>query len=347
MRVAIIGAGWFGCHIGLSLIKKGLDVTIFEKNTDLFQGASTFNTGRLHLGFHYPRSEKTRRQSREGYIRFTSAYPDFCEPIQNNLYLIAEKKSVLDFQTYQSILKSDQLEYQVIDPAKFGFSHMEGGLLCSEKAINPVKAAEFFGKELSKHLLLNKNITKVEAKGDHVMIDDAAFDYCVNCTYYTFNPGVLSEDVLYENIVTVLLKPTPRYSEKSFVIMDGNFFSVNPYYTTAGEYLYSLYHVKHSVVSSAPTFKEAVLAGGRLHSLFYQKQLDWKLMIDEVRYYYPTFLEELTPAGSFVSIRTKLINENANRECIVETNSRLINVLSGKINSIFEAEDKVSEMIKR
>ena len=30
-KIAIIGAGWFGCYIGYDLIKSGYEVKIFEK----------------------------------------------------------------------------------------------------------------------------------------------------------------------------------------------------------------------------------------------------------------------------------------------------------------------------
>ena len=33
-KVAIIGAGWYGCHLGLMLDAMGCDVNIFEKNNE-------------------------------------------------------------------------------------------------------------------------------------------------------------------------------------------------------------------------------------------------------------------------------------------------------------------------
>ena len=46
-RIAIIGAGWYGCHIGLSLKHLGFDVTIFEKENDVLTRASEI--GRAHV----------------------------------------------------------------------------------------------------------------------------------------------------------------------------------------------------------------------------------------------------------------------------------------------------------
>ena len=40
------------------------------KKKDIFNGASGYNQNRLHLGFHYPRSKKTRIQSKVGFYKF-------------------------------------------------------------------------------------------------------------------------------------------------------------------------------------------------------------------------------------------------------------------------------------
>ena len=69
-KIAIIGAGWFGCYIGYELIKSGYDIKIFEKEKNIFLGASGFNQNRLHLGFHYPRSYKTISESKKKDINY-------------------------------------------------------------------------------------------------------------------------------------------------------------------------------------------------------------------------------------------------------------------------------------
>ena len=48
MKVCVIGAGWFGCHIAKKLIDDGFDVQVFEKENDIFKNASGNNQNRLH-----------------------------------------------------------------------------------------------------------------------------------------------------------------------------------------------------------------------------------------------------------------------------------------------------------
>ena len=89
-KIAIIGAGWFGCHIASEIIKLNkFDVQIFEKNNEIFEEASTNNQNRLHLGFHYPRSKETRTQSKKGFKKFLGIYPFLCSKVKNNIYFFS------------------------------------------------------------------------------------------------------------------------------------------------------------------------------------------------------------------------------------------------------------------
>ena len=70
MKIAIIGAGWFGCHLASELKNDGHSILLFEKEKDIFAGASGNNQNRLHLGYHYPRSESTIVQTINSYNSF-------------------------------------------------------------------------------------------------------------------------------------------------------------------------------------------------------------------------------------------------------------------------------------
>ncbi len=66
-KVAIIGAGFFGLSIAFYL-KKKFQVTVFEKNSDILTGASRANQLRFHLGYHYPRSQKTDKKINDPFL---------------------------------------------------------------------------------------------------------------------------------------------------------------------------------------------------------------------------------------------------------------------------------------
>ena len=80
MKIAIIGAGFFGATAALKLSKYH-DVDLFEKKKDILNGASKINQFRFHLGFHYPRSKKTLNE-----IKRVLKVKGFFLMAQSNMY---------------------------------------------------------------------------------------------------------------------------------------------------------------------------------------------------------------------------------------------------------------------
>lgn len=348
MKIAVIGAGWFGCHLANELIKDNHKVKIFEKNKKIFSKASLYNTGRLHLGFHYPRSYKTRLRSLLNFNKFKEKYPQVCEPVDVNLYLVAAENSLLDFPTYLEIAKSTGLEYQTVDPKTYGFENIEGALLCKEETVNPLKARSYFENMLLEHLSLNTAVEHVKQESDSIMVNNESFDYCINCTYNTFSPVLKPSDIVFENVVSLIVEPLKNDWDMSFVVMDGEFFSFNKAFLEGKEEseLYGLYHVKHSVVNRSTQFEDTVEFYKANKNKSFEEALDYKSLLEDVDYIFPLFKKYFKVVGHTSTIRTSLDNYNANRECIVSSEGKYINVMSGKISSIFDAEDSVKEIIK-
>jgi glycine/D-amino acid oxidase-like deaminating enzyme len=98
---AIIGGGWYGCHIATSLRALGFGVPLFEQNNRLLHEASGNNQFRLHQGFHYPRHYATRMRSRGGFSPFVERYPGLSRPVAENLYAVPRGESLIDFLSYR------------------------------------------------------------------------------------------------------------------------------------------------------------------------------------------------------------------------------------------------------
>ena len=72
MKIAIIGSGFFGSTLAIYLSKKH-KVDLYEKQKNIFNGASSANQFRFHSGYHYPRSQKTVneiKKSKKDFISF-------------------------------------------------------------------------------------------------------------------------------------------------------------------------------------------------------------------------------------------------------------------------------------
>ena len=113
----IIGAGWYGCHIGLYLKELGHNVVIYEKEKKIFNGASGFNQFRLHKGFHYPRSIKTTIECKKGYEYFEKNYKKFLK--KTNSFYCIEKKSKVSYKNYTKFFKKKKLKFKEVKKNHF------------------------------------------------------------------------------------------------------------------------------------------------------------------------------------------------------------------------------------
>lgn len=73
-RVIVIGGGIFGLTATIALAEAGYDVVVLERDDDVMSGASFVNQNRLHLGYHYPRSLATARETILGSRSFSEYY---------------------------------------------------------------------------------------------------------------------------------------------------------------------------------------------------------------------------------------------------------------------------------
>ena len=167
-KIAIIGGGWFGCHVGNEIkktFKKKIEFTIFDEKKDIFNGASGYNQNRLHLGFHYPRSKKTRIQSKVGFYKFIKKYPKFSKEIKNNIYAISSsKKTYINFKQYCNSLNSTKLKYSIHNKNDFNLRNVEGIISCKERQVSTDVAKSYFKKRLKDNLVLNFKVKKLLKK---------------------------------------------------------------------------------------------------------------------------------------------------------------------------------------
>lgn len=318
--IAIIGGGWFGCHIGYSLKKSGIPVTVFEQNNTLFGGASGYNQNRLHLGFHYPRSAITRSQSREGFYEFLEHYPTLSEKIDENIYAIVKNHSFLDFDTYKLIMLGSGLAFEEVET---NLNNVEGSIRCDERVICTNRAREYFTHALGDCLELNSKVDSVYG-----------FDAIINCTYQTWNPT--QSGFRYEPCVVLIY--SSDVGSKAVTLMDGPFHSVYPFENG----LFTAYSVKLSRLDNFEDFSQAVALLATVNS---EKIAKIRSQMErEICLYYPDFAG-FKFEGIHKSIRSYSINSADARTCSVRMDGNMIHVMSGKIDSIFHAEREVRKCL--
>lgn len=80
-RVAVLGAGITGCCTALYLARGGIEVSLYDREEGLIQGASRWNEGKIHLGFLYSGDPElhTARELLAGGLQFRPILEDLLD----------------------------------------------------------------------------------------------------------------------------------------------------------------------------------------------------------------------------------------------------------------------------
>ncbi|MER9768889.1 hypothetical protein NKJ09_22815 [Mesorhizobium sp. M0189] len=329
MKIRVLGAGWFGCSVGLSLIAGGHDVEIHESSGRIFNGASGNIPARLHLGApHYPRSSVTQKACQEHQAEFLARYGQFTRSIPVNIYAVARDHSLIDFGTYTRILR-DQVEFLTLyDPAEFGLTYVEGGVMLGERHIVVDDAKAFFAKELDGAIKFNTPIGEVDSND---------YDLTVDCSFCA-NDGAGVDR--YEPCLVVLLKgPT----DKSVTIVDGPFPSLYVWNEDLG--LSSLSSAKWTPFSkTCKTWGEAKALLDGLSAADIERQAQF--MISDMAGFYPAVRDLYRVEDYRLSIRAMPLSGSDSRLVdVVRVGERALRVRAGKIDAVIQAERIIKGMI--
>jgi hypothetical protein len=346
MKICIIGAGWFGCHIAYKLIKEGHDIKIFEKEKKIFLNASGNNQNRLHRGFHYPRCEKTIKISKEGFIQFKKEYGFLTKKIKNNIYSIAKSNvSKLNFNTYCSVLKKSKLKYKKLgnkDDMINNFSNLEGSIRCNEELIMLSKSINFFEKKLNNKIIFNYKVKQIVKKQKKFFINNEFFDYIIDCTGFRLKTNNIKK-LKYEYCAIFLYKKKDNKKKFSLTIMDGPFFTLYPW---SNKNDYGLYSVKYSRLIKDSNIRNLEKKVSNKININYLKKIQTTIEKDFEKFY-PNFKKEFKFKDYLLSYRTLTENKLDTRICHIYNNNKVITVFPGKIDHIFYAYKEVKKCLKK
>jgi len=261
-KIAVIGAGAFGCSIALELSKKH-DVSIFEKSEKILSGASTYNHLRHHYGYHYPRSRETAIESITGRESFEKEYGGCVVKSFPAYYAVAKENSKSTSSEFLKFCDSLGLMYEIVkpNPEIFDLSKIVMCLKTPEPAYDPSILKEIIEKKLENSsvklklgnevvggaILINgdKNL-KVKHEGK---IYEEKFDIVISAIYSDFNKlnewfGFPRKKVQYALMELIDIE-LPIKERLGAMIVDGNFSTFVP---NGKPGVVRLGHVKESVL---------------------------------------------------------------------------------------------------
>lgn len=329
MKIAIIGGGWVGCHLSLKL-KEYHDITIFEKNSELFCETSYKNQNRLHYGFHYARNHKTRLMCKETFDSFLNEYGFLTRTIEKNLYCIPDKESLIDYQTYELIFQDFEKTQTNID-----VQNTNGCINTKEKYIDFDLSKKFFNKKLRDYHIV-KEISKKDLKNL-----SKKYDLVINCTNNFIKDKSL-KDSFYELTITLIYEKKVELPFDALTLVDGNLFSIYPY----DENKFTLTDVENTPIKKFKNIESLNRFKKKINQEFIDNKI--KKMEQKASRYIPEFSSFFQYSSYFLSVKSKVMNNTDERYPTIIQNKNIINCFTGKIQGIFVIEKYVlNEIINR
>lgn len=315
----------------------GFSVTLYEQNNRLLHAASGNNQFRLHQGFHYPRHYTTRTQSREGFSRFIERYPALSRPVTENLYAVPEGDSLIDFATYRIIMTSSGIDFTELAETPPILAHIEGALKVSERVLLIGRARQHFAERLGDVVELGHRIDTIEEHGNKVWIDGRRFDFAVDATWGHYRKPPIS--LYYEP--TLLLYYEGPATFPAVTMVDGPLCSVYP---TEDSSIFTLSSVPHTPLGRFAGAAEARAALSTVDcAAVNAKRFQMERQISR---YIPDFSGIFRFIGPQLSIKTKPTGAYDDRSCHVYREGRTFYVMSGKIDTIFFAVERILSLME-
>ena len=346
-KIAIIGAGFFGLTAALALSKK-YKISVFEKESKILQGASKANQLRFHLGYHYPRSNKTLEEIKKMNKSFINFYGKNIFGKTINYYGIAKKNSKTIFVNYLNFLKRNKLFYKVIFNKHFEKNEIQGSILVNEQNLNYFKLKKKIENLLTKTKV--KVFLKKEFEKKHIPNYDKILIACYDQNNVVLENLGIAPKIKYkfELVEKIVIKLPKLYKNKSFLVLDGKFVSLDPYVGTNYHLLSDVKNSKLEICEGTfpkfKNFKKMYINRGIIKNIKVSK---FKKFINRCSNYLP-FLKKAKYIGSFFVIRSLQIKKEKTDErlSIIRTHKKkFISIHSGKWNTAVGVAKKIKNYI--
>lgn len=330
MKIAVIGGGWVALHIILKF--SHIDIDLYCDKDSIFKGASGINQNRLHMGFHYPRSFKTRDLCINTFKKFKEDYGDILKKINDNYYAISSFNSLIDFETYVSIYKNENFDFKLENDNRF--SNINNTLIkCDEMFIDPIKSKEKLINNLHKVNHFNRMVLSDEIEGMSKI-----YDYVFICTNDELK--IIDEgEKTYELCIYLTYDIIDFEKSYNLIVMDGDFFSI--FYKN--EYQKTITSVKNTPIFKFKTYEELrkkIITNEDV--IFFKNELE-----SDIMKYDKNFLKTFKFSGEYsVSNKVKYKNNNGDdRSPKIVSKNNVYQFVTGKIQGIYIIEEFIKNIL--
>ena len=261
-----------------------------------------------------------------------------------NFYGVAKKSSKTSFKKYKNFLKKSKLPFKIIKNHDFS-EKIDGPIISKEKNLNYFKIKKKIRKILRKKKIkvkLNQTLSKKDLlKYDKVII--ACYDQNNN-VLNTFGKKP-EKKYKFELVEKIIIKLPLKFKNKSYMVLDGKFVSLDPYIGTKYHLLSDVKYSKIEIIKGYyPIFKDYRKKFLNKGIIRVNKITNFKKFIRNSSKFLP-FLKEAKYVGSFYVTRaieanyvTRAIEANKGKtdersNSVKFIDNKIITVFSGKWNT--------------
>ncbi len=378
-EIAVIGGGWYGSHIALTLGSKGYNVTLYEKNSALFSEISGLFGIRLHIGPHYPRSQSTRKSCLTGFLGFSTKYPELIVAQDSSIYSIGEtdardQPSKVDSEEFAKVC-AETSRCEVLDsPQDYGYKNLKIAIKVDEPSICVGRGLhDFFMRKLKEanvRVVCNYGIeSTIKLTNGQIQVTSneskeiRQFDYVINATsFQTLLPKQVSLpfEVFYQPCLALVYKDTKPSSANanpfSFIVMDGWFPCMMPIVKYDDNNHDNKHEWSHEYVLTHGMWTILASYNNVENAREHLSKVDDNFVVDkvkpecekEINRFWPSFEGRFKYVRWIGAVLAKIKNNREFRSSVTfqDKESGMIYALPGKVSNIFDTEKEVNSLIE-
>lgn len=364
--VAVIGGGFYGLRIGAMTASAGRSTALFERELHFLSRASFNNQARVHGGYHYPRSVLTAMRARHLYARFQQEFASAINGEFQHLYAIARHQTKVrarefaefcrrigaplspapralaahfDANTVEQSFLAEEAVFDAHTLADLAIANaLREGVRCLP-GCEVVGLAPGSARRLRLHWRSGANTGTTDA------------DWVVNATYSALNDvlaqsGLTPIPLIHELTEIAIVRPPAALRGCGVTVMDGPFWSCLPFPALGA---YSLTHVRYTPHARWRSDDADAASAARVSSPQSHGPSSAPLMQRDAERFLPLMREaqHLTSLWETKTVLPRSAGDDS-RPILVRQHDDapgLVSVLGGKIDSVYDVEDELRDLI--
>lgn len=236
-KVAVAGAGIYGATAAIRLAEQGHDVSLFDP-LGILQAASAINAGRIHAGYHYPRSSQTIAEVLAAKGEFLAEFEPAIVWNSRNYYAIPKEGSRTPPAEYERVMARAGLPLRACRPEWMNFEYIHSCYQVDEYVYDPDALRKLVTARIGERSIrFLQREYRCEMRGE--------FDFIVWATYGLGDSRALFRSVKTQVAEKALIELPPSLRGLAVVVVDGPFTAFDPYGSSEFSMFGSAKHTNH------------------------------------------------------------------------------------------------------